>query len=183
MRALYSAHGVHILTWVNIIRSLDMPMIYSGSTTTNLEILSVKFIRCNWNSRILNPNLTDVWYLDTRIGQGDNSAPFHISVYDKREDFHFRIVNFPFMDSNIPTSPVYGVYTSQLVRYAGICTSKVEFIRRIRSLPYRLQQQGFKSTLLVKSINKFFKRHCATMVKNNVTLQELRSAVRKWKTS
>ena len=31
------------------------------------------------------------------------------SVYDKRDDFNFKIVNFPFMDSNIPAKPAYGV--------------------------------------------------------------------------
>ena len=125
---------------------------------------------------------TEVCYLDTKIVHGDSSAPFHISVYDKREDFDFRIVNFPFMDSNIPfffpATPAYGVYISQLVRYARICTAKADFMHRLRRLSSRLKQQGFKSTLLVKSVKKFFKRHCTTMVRYNVTLRELRSAVR-----
>ena len=51
-------------------------------------------------------------------------------------------------------------------------------MRRLRKLSSPFQEQGFKSTLLVKSIDKFFKRHGTTMVKYNVTLQELRSAVR-----
>jgi len=66
-------------------------------------------------------NSTEVCYLETRISHGDSSAPFLISVYDRREDFNFRIVNFPFMDSNIPATPAYGVNLSQLVRYARIC--------------------------------------------------------------
>jgi len=121
---------------------------------------------------------TEVCYLDAKIVQGDSSAPFHISVYDKREDFEFRIANFPFMDSNIPATPVYGVYISQLARYARICTAKADFMHRLRSLSFRLKQQGLKSTLLVKSVKKFFKRHCTTMVTYNVTLRELRSTVR-----
>ena len=118
----------------------------------------------------------EVCYLDTKIVHGDSSALFHISVYDKREDFNFRIVNFPFMDSNIPTTPVYGVYVSQLVRYARICTAKADFMHRLRSLSSRLKQD-FKSSLLVKSVKKFFKHHYTTVVKYNVTLRELRSAV------
>ena len=66
----------------------------------------------------------EVCYLDTRIRNGDSNTPFHLSVYDKRNNFSFRIVNFPHMDSNIPTNPAYGVYISQLVRYVRICTSK-----------------------------------------------------------
>ena len=38
---------------------------------------------------------------------------------DKRDEFTFPIVNFPFTSSNIPTSPVYVVYISQLIRYTS----------------------------------------------------------------
>ena len=34
----------------------------------------------------------------------------------------FPIVNFPFLDSDIPLAPSYGVYISQLVRFCRICT-------------------------------------------------------------
>ena len=77
---------------------------------------------------------TEVCYLDTHIKTGDRTTPFRISIYDKRDDFTFRIVNFPHMDSNIPANPAYGVYISQLVRYARICTSKVDFMNRLRGL-------------------------------------------------
>ena len=76
------------------------------------------------------------------------------------------------MDSNGPANPAYGVYISQLMIYARIGTSKLDFMRRLRSLSFRFQQQGFKSTLLVKSINKFFKRHCEAMAKYSVTKRE-----------
>ena len=73
---------------------------------------------------------SEVCYLDTNIKTGDNT-PIRISIHDKREDFAFPIVNFPHRDSNIPANPAYGVYISQLVRYARICTSKFDFINRI----------------------------------------------------
>ena len=102
---------------------------------------------------------TEVCYLDTNIKTGSTKTPFRISIYDKRDDFTFRIVNFPHMDSNIPTNPAYGVYISQLVRYARICTSKVDVMNRFRGLSLRLRQQGFVTNLLQKSFNKFFNRH------------------------
>ena len=43
---------------------------------------------------------------------------------------------------------------------------------------FSFSSKGFKSTLLVKSVKKFFKRHCTTVVRYNVALRELRSAVR-----
>ena len=38
-------------------------------------------------------------------------------LYDKRDDFDFEIVNFPFLPSSKPSCPSYGVYISQLIRY------------------------------------------------------------------
>ena len=38
-------------------------------------------------------------------------------TYNKHDDFDFEIVNFPFLDGDVPRSTSYGVYTSQLIRY------------------------------------------------------------------
>ena len=88
---------------------------------------------------------TKVCYLDTNSKTGDIS-PFPISIYDKRDDFAFPIVNFPHMDSNIPANQAYGVYVSQLVRYARICPTRVAFINKLRGLALRLRQQGFQKS-------------------------------------
>ena len=85
-------------------------------------------------------------YLDTNIKTGDNT-PFRISIYDKREDFAFRIVNFPHMNSNIPANTAYGVYISQLVRYDRICTSKVDFINRLRGLSLSIHYVSYSMAL------------------------------------
>ena len=78
------------------------------------------------------------------------------------------------MDSNFPAKPAYGVYKSQLMRYAGVWTSKLDFAKRLRRLSSRLNQQGFKSALLVRPFNIFFKSHGAIVEKYNTTLQEMR---------
>ena len=104
----------------------------------------------------------------------------HNSIFVKRDDFTFRIVNFPHMDSNIPANPAYGVYISQLVRYARICTSKVDFINRLRGLSLRLRQQGFETNLLQKSFNKFFSRHGLIVEKYGAPQREMRLAIQAW---
>ena len=104
---------------------------------------------------------TGVCYLETNIKTGGTNTPFRISLYDKRDDFTFRIVNFPHMDRNIPTNPAYGVYISQLVRYARICTSKVDFMNRLRGLS--------DNNLLEKSFDKFFTRHRLIVMKYGAT--------------
>ena len=44
-------------------------------------------------------------------------------LYDKRDDFNFPIVNFPFLSCNIPSAPAYGVYVSQLIHYVRACSN------------------------------------------------------------
>ena len=39
-------------------------------------------------------------------------------VFNKRDDFDFEIVNLPFLDGDVPRSTSYGVYISQLIRFA-----------------------------------------------------------------
>ena len=41
-------------------------------------------------------------------------------IYDKLGDFNFEIVNFPFLDEDVPRSPPYGVYISQLIHFARV---------------------------------------------------------------
>ena len=43
---------------------------------------------------------------------------FSTKIYDKRDDFDFEIVNFPFLDGDVPRPTSYGVYISQLIRFA-----------------------------------------------------------------
>jgi hypothetical protein len=55
-------------------------------------------------------------YLDIHL-QIDNEGQLRTKLYENRDDFNFPIVNFPFICSNIPTAPAYGVYIFQLIRY------------------------------------------------------------------
>ena len=48
-------------------------------------------------------------------------------MYDKRDDFDLEIVNFPFLDSDVPRSTSYGVYISQLIRFARASSYVADF--------------------------------------------------------
>ena len=64
-------------------------------------------------------------------------------IYDKRDDFDFEIVNFPFLDGDVARSTSYGVYISQLIRFARASSYDADFNTRnklltqkhLRSLP------------------------------------------------
>ena len=46
-------------------------------------------------------------------------------IYDKRDDFDFDVVNFPFLDGDVPRHPSYGEYISQLIRFARVCKVQI----------------------------------------------------------
>ena len=77
--------------------------------------------------------VSQIYLLELQLNKANTSdtkaafLEFHLSIskgivstkiYDKRDDFDFEIVNFPFLDGNVPRSSSYGVYISQLIRFA-----------------------------------------------------------------
>ena len=89
----------------------------------------------------------------------DNSNNITTKLYDKRDMFGFHIVNFPFMSSSIPSAPAYGVYASQLIRYAHCCSNYSDFLSHHRALVTRLLSQGYKVNHLSNTFKKFYGRH------------------------
>ena len=55
-------------------------------------------------------------------------------IYDKRDDSDFDIFNFPFLDGDVPRRPSYGVYISQLIRFARVCSHVDDFNTRNKCL-------------------------------------------------
>jgi hypothetical protein len=97
-------------------------------------------------------------YLDLHL-EIDNKGWLRTTPYDKRDDFNFPIVNFPFICSNIPVAPAYGVYISQLIRYSRACVSYQDFLDRGLLLTRKLLNQGFLLIKLKSSLRKFYCRH------------------------
>ena len=77
------------------------------------------------------------------------------SLYDKRDDFNFHITNFPFLSSNIPSLPVYGVFISRPIRHVRACSSCECFILRAVRLSYNLLGQGYVRERLKSSLLEF----------------------------
>ena len=113
----------------------------------------------------------------------DIEAPFldlHLSIsngfvsskiYDKGDDFDFDIVNFPFLDGDVPRSNSYGVYISQLIRFARVSSHVVDFNARNKRLTAKLLQQGYRYHKLRKTFSKFYRRHFELVSKFSVGLK------------
>ena len=93
-------------------------------------------------------------------------------IYDKRDDFNFKIVNFPFLDGDVPRSPSYGVYISQLIRFARVCSNVDDFNNRNLFLT-ALLKQGYRYHKIRKAFSKFYHRHSELIVKYNIGLKTL----------
>ena len=96
-------------------------------------------------------------YLDITISI--KNGKYVTTLYDKRDAFNFHIVNFPYLDSNIPAKPAYGTYISQLVRIGRICGDFITFASRNHTLTTRSIRQGFWYTKLCAAFKKFSHRH------------------------
>ena len=89
-------------------------------------------------------------------------------------------MNFPFLCGNIPHSPAYGVFISQLIRYARACSDYIEFLSRARLLSSKLLKQGYTMPRLVSSTKKFFGRYFDLVEKYNISVSRLINSLFAW---
>ena len=80
------------------------------------------------------------------------------SIYTKLYDFKFHLTNSPFMSSNIPCSPAYGVFITQLIRYARASSSYECFIQRAKRLSSKRLKHGYLAERSKSSFRKFYVR-------------------------
>ena len=90
----------------------------------------------------------------------DTEAPFldlHLSiangfVFSKIDYQRDDTVNFPFLDGDVPRRASYGVYISQLIRFARVCNHVADFNARNKCLTAKLFQQGYRFHKLLNFI-------------------------------
>ena len=108
-------------------------------------------------------------FLDLHLSISDGFVK--TKIYDKRDDFDFDIVNFPFLDGDIPRSASYGDYISQLIRFARVSSHVDDFYTRNKVLTAKLPKQGYRYHKLQKAFSKFYRRHFDIVSKYNVGLK------------
>ena len=91
-------------------------------------------------------------------------------IYDKRDDFDFDIVNFPFLDGDVPPMVLY---ISQLIRFDRVSSHVDDNNTRNKVLTAKLLRQGYRYHKLRKVFSKFNRRHFDIVSKYNVGLKTL----------
>ena len=105
-------------------------------------------------------------YLNLCISNGTVSN----KIYDKRNDFGFDIVNFPFLDGD-PWRTSSWVYMSHLIRFATAASNLSDFNCRNKALTANLLRQGYRYFKFRKAFSKFHRRHSTLVEKYNVGLK------------
>ena len=104
-----------------------------------------------------NTSVTEAAFLDLHLSISNDIVP--TKTYDKRDDFDFDIVMFPFLDGVVPRSIPYGVYISQLIRFARASSFVVDFNTHKKLLSQKLLKQGYQYHKLRKTFSKFYRRY------------------------
>ena len=118
-----------------------------------------------------NVSDTEASFLNLHLSISDGFVP--TKIYDKRDDFDFDIVNFPFLDGGVPRSTSYGVYISQLIRFARVFSHVDDFNTRNKVSTAKLLRQGYRYHKIRKAFSKFYRRHFDIVSKYNVGLETL----------
>ena len=100
-----------------------------------------------------NASDTEATFLDLHLSISNDIVS--TQIYDKRDDFDFEIVNFPFLDGDVPRSTSYGVYISQLIRFARASSYVTDFNTRNKLLTQKLLKQGYRHHNFAKHFQNF----------------------------
>ena len=88
-------------------------------------------------------------------------------ICDKWDNFDFDIVNFTFLDGDVPR------HTPQLIRFARAFSSVSDFNCRNKAFTAKLLRQGYRYHKIRKTFSKFYRRHSGLVEKYNVSLRKL----------
>ena len=94
-------------------------------------------------------------------------------ICDKRGDFGFEVVSFPFLDGGVPHSASCGVCVSRLIRFAGASGCVADFNTGNKLLTRKLLRQGCRCRKLRGTFSEFYRRYCGLVSKFQVGLGSL----------
>ena len=115
-----------------------------------------------------NASDTEAAFLDLHLSISNDIVS--TKIYDKRDDFDFEIVNFPFLDGDVPRSTSYGVYISQLIRFARASSYVTDLKKIVGSNNFSAQFIKIISHYKKIGYNINVLQHTACLVVNPITV-------------
>ena len=135
------------------------------------NMISQIYLQRSYLITLINTSDTEAAFLDLHLLISDDIVS--TKIYDKRDDFDFEIVNFPFLDGDVPRSTSYEVYISQLIRSARASSHVAVFNTRNKLLTQKLLKQGYQHHKLCKTLSKFYRLYYDLISKFQVGLKYL----------
>ena len=123
--------------------------------------------------RVNKTNSSDIVTPFLNLNLSTTNGIVSSKIYDKRNDFNFEIVNFPFLDRDIPRPlPIVYIYFSAC-SFCKVCSNVDDFNKINLFLTSKLSKQGYRYHRIRKAFSKFYHRHSELIVKYNIGLKTL----------
>ena len=143
---------------------LNINNVYFGNMVSQIYPSEIQLNKANTSD-------TEAAFLDLHLSISNDIVS--TKIYDKRDDFDFEIVNFLFLDGDVPRSTSYGVYIAQLIRFAKASSHVADFNTRNKLLTQKLLKQGYRYHKLRKTFSKFYRRYYDLISKFQIGLESL----------
>ena len=124
---LFSSYAWHVTTSRYLDDILNINNVYFDNMVSQIYPSELQLYKANTSN-------TKAAFLDLHLSISNDI----VEIYDKRDDFDFEIVNFSFLDGVVPSSISYGVYISQLIRFARASSHVTDFNTRNKLLTQKL---------------------------------------------
>ena len=116
MSYTFSGHTVPARPWLPFLEKIRDNITATTGYDFNFVLVN-RYSSFDWCSfRLVRFVRLSPGFLDLHLSVSNGFVSS--KIYDKRDDFDFDKVNFPFLDGDVPRRPSYGVYISQLIRFA-----------------------------------------------------------------
>ena len=122
-----------------------------------------------------NANYDACSFLDIKISIHNNS--FFTSLYDKRDDYNFKIVRLPYRSSNIPKKMCISSIITEILRIARVTSTFQPFLASVSILVKRMISQGAHIVDLKASTHKIIKKHWDDFQKYSLTSRDIISSI------
>ena len=114
-----------------------------------------KQLKLSWT----NTTLSEANFIGISLKHVVGESRLRLDVYDKRKAFPFRVRNYPHLDSVIPKSQAYGVFTGQLHRFHRICDDWEDFVKWAVDMgSYMALERGYSRLRLLAKFGNFCHR-------------------------
>ena len=122
-----------------------------------------------------NINCNSCTFLDIKIDITNKS--FLTSLYDKRDDYNFKIVRLPYRCSNIPKKMFISSIVAEILRIARVTSSLQHFLTSVQTLIKRMKSQGGEIVDIMTSTHKTISKHWEDFEKYSLTSRALTSSI------